>query len=291
MAEEEKTTKHSGYVYNSRTKIGFEKMRRHGIVMPPFRIEDNVTRLLTTHYDRLIRKLSEAAKGALIIEGVTMDSLYKRNTTRGLYISDSVYSEIIHKLQSALIRAISSDKTKLAKSIRNQLNLAKNKFFQDFIDDASDKVAIRVQFALDKDTVFQQRIEGLQKRYLDSALERIEWEEDFLKSAFLMQLTDYSTGKSADLESLKDVIKGMQKTSVKEARFFARDQFAKFNKAMTVTSLEQSGAKYVKWRTVGDQRTRPTHKALNNKVFPINGIPDEQFDYNCRCSFTPVFDD
>ena len=291
MAEEEKTTKHSGYVYNSRTKIGFEKMRKHGIVMPPFRIEDNVTRLLTSHYDRLIRKLSDAAKGALIIEGVTMDSLYKRNTTRGLYISDSVYSEIIHKLQSALIRAISSDKTKIAKQIRTQLNLARKKFFDDFIDDASDKVAIRVQFALDKDTVFQQRIAGLQERYLDSALDRITWEEDFLKSTFLMELTDYSLGRSADLNSLKDVMKAMSKTSMRDSRMFARQQFALMNKALTVTSLEQAGAKQVKWRTVQDGRVRDTHKALNNKVFPIDGIPEEQYDWGCRCSFTPVFED
>lgn len=276
MDDVEKTTKHSGYVYGPKTKKGFERMRRHGIVLPPFRIEDKVTRLLTNHYDRLIDKLSKAAKGALLIEGVTMDS---------------VYSEIVAKLQDALIRAISADKKKLAKQIGQQLSLAQKHFFDDFIDDASDKVSIRIQFALDKDSVFQQKMAGLHEYYLKSAMERIENEENWLKSAFLMELTDYTLGKSADLESLKDVIVAMQKTSQREARGFARDQFARFNKAMTVSSLNQAGATHVRWMTVGDGRVRATHRALNNKVFPINAIPEEQHDYNCRCSFFPLFND
>ena len=279
---DDKTTKHSGYVYGPKTKQGFQRMRREGIVLPPFRIEDNVTRLLTNHFDRLLAKLAQASKGAATLERV---------------VNDSVYSEIVGQLQNALFQAIRSDKVKLSMQIGKQLTLAQQKFFEDFVEDAGDKVGIRISYALDKDEVFQQRIEGLKKHYLDSAIERIEWEEDFLKSAFLMELTDYSMGKSKDLNAIKTVIDSMKKTSVRQARFFARDQFSKLNKAMTVTSLEQAGAPEVEWMPVGDGRTRHTHTAAAMKkkygslIFPINALPEEKDDPNCRCGFAPVFKD
>lgn len=273
---EEKTTKHSGYVYNGRTKEAFQRMRRHGIVLPPFRIEDNVTRLLTNHYDRLLKKLKEATKGAATLERV---------------VNDSVYSEIVGQLQNALFQAIRADKKKLSIQISKQLSAAQKKFFDDFIEDAGEKIGIRISYALDKDEVFQERIAGLHKHYLDSALERIDREEDFLKSAFLMELTDYAVGKSKDLDAIKTVIDAMKKTAVRQARFFARDQFSKFNKAMTITSMETAGAKKVEWLTCNDGRVRPTHKALNHKIFPIDQIPPEKDDPNCRCGLVGVFED
>jgi SPP1 gp7 family putative phage head morphogenesis protein len=278
---DEKTTKHSGYVYNNRTKLGFQKMRRHGIVMPPFRIEDNVTRLLTSHFDRLIDTLGKASKSMLAMEKIVSPKM----------TTDSVYSEIVAQLQTALLNAISSDKKKLAKQIDRQLTLAQQHFFEDFLNDADDKVMLRVSFALDKDEVFKQKMAGLKEYYIDSSLERIKREEDFLKFAFLKELTDYQLGESANLDSLKPIIAAMKKTSVRESRFFARDQFARFNKAMTVASLKQSNATHVRWMTVQDGRVRPTHKALNGKVFPVDAIPEEQHDYNCRCSFYPIFTD
>ena len=112
-----------------------------------------------------------------------------------------------------------------------------------------------------------------------------------MKSSFLEGLTDFILGKSDSLEGLKSVIEAMKLTSVHQSRFFARDQFAKLNKAMTITSLEQAGASHVEWITVKDGRTRPTHKALNGHIFPIDAIPEEQHDYNCRCGLLPVFTD
>ncbi len=287
MSDEGKTVKRSGYVYNKRTKKGFERMRKHGIVMPPFRIEDTVTRLLTSHYDRLLQKLAQAARGAQQLERAVNDTSYK---TYSKITTDSVYSEIVGQLQNALIKAISADKTKLAKQIRTQLGLAKKHFFDDFIEDAGEVVGIRVQFALDKDLVFQQKIDGLQEHYLKSALDRITWEENFLKSAFLQELTSYAMGTAKDLSALTDVINAMKKTSVHDARFFARDQFSKFNSALTISSIEQAGASHVKWMSTHDGRVRPTHKALDGKLFPINDIPEEKWDYGCRCGLFPVFD-
>jgi SPP1 gp7 family putative phage head morphogenesis protein len=270
----QKTTKHSGYVYNSKTREGFQKMKRHGIVMPPFRIEDTVTRILTSHFDRLIDKIGKAARGMALLEKVVGDS-----------------EEYLWNLQDSFLQSIPSDKEKLAEQLETQIDKAQLSFFDSFLDDAPDRVSLAVQFALDKDEVFQSRLDGLMEKFLKNSLERVEREENFLKSAFLMDLNDYILGKSKDLSSLKTVIEAMKETSVREARFFARDQFARLNKAMTITSLEQAGARKVEWMSVHDGRTRPSHKALDGKIFDITAIPKEANDYNCRCGLAPVFDD
>ena len=270
---DQKTTKHSGYVYNSKTREAFQKMKRHGIVMPPFRIEDTVTKILTSHFDRLIDKISQAARGMALLEKAVGDSGELWN------------------LQDSFLNSIPSDKKKLAEQLEKQLDKAQLSFFDSFLEDAPERVSIAVQFALDKDEVFQSRLDGLMERFLKNSIERVGREENFLKSAFLMDLNDYILGKSKDLSSLKSVIEAMKETSVREARFFARDQFARLNKAMTITSIEQAGAKKVRWMSVHDGRTRPSHKALDGKTFDINAIPPEANDYNCRCGLYPVFDD
>lgn len=280
--DKEKNTKRSGYVYNKNTKIRFQRMRRLGIVMPPFRVEDNVTKLLTTHYDRLLKKLAQATRGAIALEKA---------------VNDSVYSEVVGQLQNAIIKGITSDKIKLAQLLSVQFNASRKHFFEDFIEDADESISIQIQYALDKDDVFQQHIDGLHKYYLDNAIDRITGEEDFLKSVFLQEFTKYTMGESKDLTSLSDVMNAMKKTSVRDARFFARDQFARFNKALTLSSFDQAGVNAVQWVPVGDQRTRKTHttKAIKAKygsdIFKAGNLPSEKDDYLCRCGLIPIFKD
>jgi len=276
-------TRKAGYLYTKRTAPGFARMKRQGIVMPPFRIEDSVTRLLTGHYDRLLSKMEQAIRSVRIMEKVTTDS--HRITTDGLY------QEIMGQMQDALLRSIGSDKEKLEKRLRFFLSASQDHFFENFLDDADEKVKIRVSFALDKDEVFQQRLDYLMNDYLGTALARIKGEEDDLKNKFLRGLTEYALGNTPDLESIRDVMEEMKETSVHRARFFARDQFARLNKSLTLASFDSADVKRVQWLTVGDGRVRPTHKALNKKVFPINDIPEEQHDYNCRCALVPVWSD
>ena len=274
-------TRKAGYIYSKRTAPGFKKMKAQGIVMPPFRIEDSVTKLLTGHYDRLLTKMEQAIKSVRIMERVTTDSI----TTDGLY------QEIMGQMQDALLRSIGSDKEKLEKRLRFFLSASQDHFFENFLDDADERVKIRVSFALDKDEVFQQRLDYLMNDYLGTALARIKGEEDDLKNKFLRGLTEYALGNTPDLESIRDVMEEMKETSVHRARFFARDSFARLNKSLTLASFDSADVKRVQWLTVGDGRVRPTHKELNKKVFSINAIPEEQHDYNCRCALVPVWSD
>jgi SPP1 gp7 family putative phage head morphogenesis protein len=281
--------KRSGYIYSKRTSSGFQKMKRQGIVMPPFRIEDDVTRLLTGHYDRLLTKMEQAIKSVRLMEKVTTDS--RRITTDGLY------QEIMGQMQDALLRSIGSDKEKLEKRLRFFLSASQDHFFENFLDDADDRVKIGVSFALDKDEVFQQRLDYLMNDYLSRSLERIKGEEDDLKNKFLKGLTEYALGNTPDLESIRDVMEEMKETSVHRARFFARDQFARLNKSLTLASLNAAGVEKMQWIPVGDGRTRETHKTKSIKkkygsdIFPFNSPPEEKDDYNCRCALVPVWED
>ena len=281
-------TRVAGYLYSKRTAPGFQKMKRQGIVMPPFRIEDEVTQLLTGHYDRLISKLSQAIKSVSMMERATTDS---KMTT------DGFYQEIMGQMQDVLLRSVTGDKEKLEKRLRQLLSASEDHFFENFLDDADDRVKIRVEFALDKDQVFQQRIDFLMNDYLGKSLERIKGEEDELKNAFLRGLTEYALGKTPDLESIRDVMAEMKETAVNRARFFARDQFARLNKSLTLASFDAADVKRMQWIPVGDGRTRETHKTKSIKkkygsdIFPLDSPPEEMRDYNCRCAFVPVWSD
>ncbi len=291
--------KQSGYIYNKRTAPGFQRMKRQGIVMPPFRIEDDVTRLLTNHYTRLLSKLATAIKSVRMMERVTTDSIttdgfYQEIMTDGFYqeiTTDGFYQEIMGQMQDALLRSVTGDKEKLARRLSELLHASREHFFENFLEDADDTSRIRIQYALDKDEVFQQRINFLMNDYLGRSLERIKGEENELKNAFLRKLTDYALGNTPDLQDLHDVMTKMAETSAREARFFARDQFARLNKSLAMASFKAADVQYVQWWTVGDGRVRPTHKALNKQVFPINDVPDEIHDYNCRCALVPVWKD
>jgi len=100
--------KRSGYIYNKKTSPGFQKMKRQGIVMPPFRIEDDVTRLLTGHYDRLIKKVDQVIRSVKLMEkattGKTTFKLLNEITT------DSLFGEIMGQIQDAILRSIPSDR-------------------------------------------------------------------------------------------------------------------------------------------------------------------------------------
>ena len=75
------------------------------------------------------------------------------------------------------------------------------------------------------------------------------------------------------------------------ARLIARDQIGKLTGQLTEARNRDLGITSYTWRTVGDDRVRPSHRALNGQVFewsdpPAEGHPGQPI--NCRCSAIPV---
>jgi SPP1 gp7 family putative phage head morphogenesis protein len=179
----------------------------------------------------------------------------------------------------------------LKKKFSDQLLSAQKNFFDDFFDDASQPIALRVAFALDKDQVFQSRLGVLNREYADDAIKRIKGETDVLKKMFLEKFTGWILGDREDMHDITSLVDVMRQTSVKQSKFFARDQYLRFNKALTIASYETAEVGKVRWLTANDGRVRTSHRKLNGKVFPLDKLPEERHDYNCRCGFIPVFED
>jgi SPP1 gp7 family putative phage head morphogenesis protein len=113
---------------------------------------------------------------------------------------------------------------------------------------------------------------------------------------------------------LREVEKEIQKklkNSRKKAKFIARDQTNKLNGAITKTRQQSLGIDMYIWRTSDDERVRPNHKAMDDKLCrwddasvyskdggktwlsrsSIGGVQlHPGADYNCRCYGEPSFE-
>ena len=146
---------------------------------------------------------------------------------------------------------------------------------------------ILFSFSIDKQKLYNDNMENIRALYLDNAIKRIEGEKDLLKRQILEKIEGYVTGKTETLD-IKDLTEKMLTSSERMARFFAYDQLARLNKSTTIATFINAGVTKVKWVTSNDGRVREEHKKLNGKEFPINDLPDEIDDYNCRCTLVPV---
>ena len=154
---------------------------------------------------------------------------------------------------------------------------------------------------------FGSRIAGIRELYLDDAVARIEGEEDELKRAFLDRLNDWAT-RGYDLD-VSDLVERMKEAADGRAKFFARDQFSRFNRSVAVASYRQAGAEYVEWLNSSDVRVRPAHgvksgpgsylgmplndhRVRNHKIYTQSELErdPEWHSYGCRCGFVPLWE-
>jgi len=98
--------------------------------------------------------------------------------------------------------------------------------------------------------------------------------------------------------SMVEAIMKEYQSNRRHAKFIARDQVAKLNGKIQKAQQLDAGITKYKWSTVGDERVRQSHAALDGLVFewghpPMNDDgracePGE--DYGCRCIGRPVFE-
>lgn len=311
--ENNNPVRRNGYLYSPRTKKGFARMQRMGIPQPLFRLEDGVTRGLAEVYKNIINSIA--------IDFVTLALQDRMTFSRGELVTDA--SDITKQI-AALVKSQGykqfmeahpefvnkanvlgiSERMKLfymehygvsqktASQIRDRMDGQfyddQKQFFQKFFADADPKMSqLFTSFSIDKNQVFSKNIDNLRKLYIDNAIGRIDGETNELRKMFLQKLVDYAEGRSDTLD-IDEVTREMQGTSARVARFFARDQLSRFNKALTLSTFHAAGVKTLRWATVGDERVRPTHRALNGRTFSVDDLPKEIDDYNCRCGLVPV---
>ena len=127
-------------------------------------------------------------------------------------------------------------------------------------------------------------------------------------------------GKST--RDIMNEIRGLNTKFQNRAEFLARDQVGKLNGIITKRRMQEVGINAYIWVTAGDERVRPTHAAMNNKIMNWNNdnvYTDESFiqrnsegkitamnwqprtgemksgvipgeDYQCRCTAIPFWE-
>jgi len=259
-------------------------MRRRGVVLPPFQVEQSAAKLVRVEFEAMIADF----KKHLVLASI--------QTGEGVQDAENalVVQTIARiKEQLAVLNAAGSlkeDDARMRLQLSRQLAEAQQHFFADLFEDASERMRTTLAFSLDKDDVFRERLDGIRRGYLDTAMERISDGRSTLRKKFIGVLEQWISGERQDLDGLDGLMDKISVEGLNFSKFFARDQFSRFNKSLMVASYDEAGAKWIKWVTVGDARVRRSHRALNGKIFAIDDLPIEYLDWLCRCGFLPVFD-
>lgn len=267
-----------------RSSARFQRMRNRGAIPPPLALISSVSELVKREFLDIVTECEQEAT-----------ILANQSGTR-LGVSDAdPYEEtarhLVKALRERLKKALKEDNPspQVIAQMERQLRRAQEDFFEEFSEDADDETKARVFTALTRDGVFTGRLNQLRAGYIRSAVERIGQGKSDLRKKFIALFSDWIEGKSNSLDSFKDIMAKCTEEAGTFSRFFARDQFSRFGRTLTVASYDAAGAKWVKWITVNDARVRKTHRALNGKIFAIDDLPEEYLDYQCRCSYLPVY--
>lgn len=303
-------TRRNGYIYSPGTAKGFLRMQRQGIPRPVFSIENRLKTLLERKYRRMVRLLISDFKAVAEQSGITpaqltqdaepdaLKSLKEFLSVMGVeeqkakeLLEGSNFKTLLNITALNLAEKWKSgtlEDSALREELGKILKANQDDYSERLKKDASKQMRdVLEHFSIDKQKLYETSLEDIRRLYLDNALERVFAEEDFLKHHFLEMIDNYVSGKSDKLE-ISNVISDLYKSTSRMAQFFARDQLARLNKATTLATYNNAGVTKVKWVTTHDVRVRPSHKALDGKIFNVNDLPKEIDDYNCRCGLIPV---
>lgn len=99
-------------------------------------------------------------------------------------------------------------------------------------------------------------------------------------------------------ETLADKILKIPGMNYRRAKLIARTEGAKAASILTQARAESIGCTHFIWRAVLDNRTRPSHRAMNGHVCEyarppiVEGLPlIPGQTYNCRCHAEPIIDE
>lgn len=294
-------------------------MQRQGIPRPLFRVQDKLAKIVKGQYEKLIRELLHDVKTEMRNNGMTIDSAPidgdEDETLENLIEFFTKKGEELKKESEEIanrMRAGSAENTlqhkwmdeskgpEISETAKKQITGLFKKEQKDYLARLmNDSTRLKAAFTLDKEQIFNQHYEELYRLYLDNTLQRIGWEQDYIKRLMLQRIAAYVDGTAARLE-FDDLIKMAYTAGDNLSRLFARDQMQRFNKAVTISTFNDAGVTKVKWVTCQDGRVRNKgyidkrgnyhrpHTELNGQIFGVKNLPIELDDYNCRCGLVPV---
>ena len=244
---------------------GRELFRKKKVPQPSLIREDRMARTLAAEYDSLFKNLRVSAS---ISPSATLQRLQELMGERGV------------------------DAERLRARLNAQLVGETRRALEELLESGPEELKMALlgkSFAIPAREAFGQRLSMIRELYLNDAVERIQGEEDLLKKSFLKKLTTWAeNGGELDVQGL---IQRMRDTADGRARFFARDQFSRFNRSVMVASYEQAEAPYIEWITSNDVRVRESHRDRNHRIYTPDQLKadPEWKAYNCRCGFAPLW--
>ena len=289
------------------SKSAFLRFQRQGFPYPNLAAEIKIKKLLKKEYEKIVRELLRTFRQQAEIAGIsekrfTTDSAGNDDFQETMSFLEQIEQEAKENVEKANLKAsLASVRENLKNDQTDEmpnadlLDILEKIFFQSqssfskkFGGDAGDTMQrIIKSFSIDKQKLYNDNMAEIRRLYIDNSIRRIAGEKDLLKRKLLQKIDDYVVGKSDALD-IRELTKQMLGSSARMARFFARDQLSRLNKATAIATFVNTGVTKVKWVTAHDVRVRSTHAALDGQIFDINALPDEVDDYNCRCALVPV---
>lgn len=267
-----------------RSSARFTRMRNRGAIPPPIRVIQAVIEVTMREFEAELAEIQKLVALTAAHHGVkvagTMDA------------EPGDYDLIVDAMRERLGRRIRGDvvDANTVSMLKKQFLDAQTDFFREFEEDANEETKARVVAAISRGDTFRNRLDTIERGYLKDAIEKIVDGKSRLRKTFIYLFSDWIRGMTPDLKGLDQVMEEVRAEGGRFSRFFARDQFSRFNRALTISTYSEAGAKWVQWAAVMDGRTRLTHRKLNGKIFAIDDLPKEYLDWLCRCGLIPVFD-
>jgi len=289
------------------SKSAFLRFQRQGFPLPNLSSENKIKKLLQKEYAKIVRDLlcrfrQEAEIAGISEKRLTVDSDGSDDFKEMMSFLEHVEQAAKENVEKANLKAslasvrenLKNDETDEMPNV-DLLEILEKIFFESQSsfskklggDAGSTMQRIIKSFSIDKQKLYNDNMSEIRRLYIDNATRRIAGEKDLLKRKLLQKIDDYVVGKS-DVLDIRALTKQMLGSSAHMARFFARDQLSRLNKATAIATFVNAGVTKVKWVTAHDVRVRSTHAALDGQIFDINALPDEVDDYNCRCALVPV---
>ena len=289
------------------SKSAFLRFQRQGFPRPNLAAEIKIKKLLRKEYEKIVRELLRIFRQQAKIAGIsekrfTTDSAGNDDFQETMSFLEQIEQESKENVEKANLK---SSLASVRENLKNEqtdempnvdlLEILEKIFFESqssfskkFSGDAGSTMQRIIEsFSIDKQKLYNDNMEELRRLYVDNSIRRIIGTKDLLKQKLLKKIDDYIIGKS-DVLDIRELTKQMLESSARMARFFARDQLSRLNKATAIATFVNAGVTKVKWVTSHDVRVRSTHAALDGQIFDINDLPEEVDDYNCRCVLVPV---
>lgn len=318
--EKQKTTERFGYIYNKKTSEGFENMKKHGIPKPLFSLQSKLAKSVDFRFKKMLRSLLKEIKAKMKERNISLttdergsdedenladlmnffeeqgrllhesEEIARRENMR--YIAEELEREWIDSEREELERLDDVYTGDIDETFRPLLEKVFKQEQADYYERLKADSSVRLKNILEsmeinKDEFFSQQSQTVRTLYIQNSLERLQGETDFLKRRIIQEIIDYADGKTDKL-NIDTLARACFDSSNTLSKLFARDQMQRFNKACTLATFSSAKVSKVKWITSHDGRVRPTHKALDGKIFSVDDLPKEVDDYNCRCGLVPV---